>query len=150
MVAQEVKALAGQTRKATAEISTKIMAIQAATKNFAENIAQIAHTTGETSTAATGIAAAVEEQGAATEEIARNVTLASHSVESVAKSAQAVSTAAGNYTAAATQVLASSRMLTREAVDLQAIMNNFLRSISAAPSEERLPPPTVQSMVELF
>jgi methyl-accepting chemotaxis protein len=150
VVAQEVKVLAEQTGKATAEISTKIMAIQVATKNVAENIAQIAHTTGETSTAATGIAAAVEEQGAATEEIARNVTLASHSVDSVAKSVQAVSTAAGNYTAAATQVLTSSTMLTRESIDLKLTMDKFLRSIRGTTSEESPSPSPVPPDIELF
>jgi methyl-accepting chemotaxis protein len=150
VVAQEVKVLAEQTGKATAEISTKIMAIQVATKNVAANIAQIAHTTGETSTAATGIAAAVEEQGAATKEIARNVTEASHSVDSVAKSVQAVSAAAGSSSAVAVQVLTSSKMLTREANDLKVTMDQFVRSIRGTTSEGRSPPSPVLPMIELF
>jgi methyl-accepting chemotaxis protein len=150
VVAQEVKVLAEQTGNATAEISTRIMAIQVATKNVAENITQIAYTTGETSTAATGIAAAVEEQGAATKEIARNVTEASHSVDSVSKSVQAVSSAAGNSGKVASQLLTSSKSLTHEANHLKGTMDEFLRSLRGRPSEGNSPPSPVLPMVELF
>jgi methyl-accepting chemotaxis protein len=147
VVAQEVKVLAEQTAKATAEIGTKIMAIQVATKNVAENNAQIAHTTGETSTAATGIAAAVAEQGAATKEIARNVTEASHSVDTVAKSVKAVSTAAGSSTVAATEMLTSSKTLTRQSNDLKVTVDKFLRSIKGAGNS---PPSLDEPMIQLF
>lgn len=127
IVAQEVKELANQTAKANAEIGTKIAAIQIVAESVAANVALIAQTTNETSTAVTGIAEAVEEQSAATQEIAKNATEASRGVTAFAQSVQAVWQAADNSSAAANKVLASSKMLTREATNLKANMENFQR-----------------------
>jgi methyl-accepting chemotaxis protein len=132
VVASEVKALAEQTSRATAEIGERITAIQNSTKHVAENIDLIARTTDETSIAATGIATAVEQQGAATHEISRNITEASQSVAEVALSVQAVSRAAEASSSISGDVLEASRQLTQEANDLRTKMDSFLRSMTAA------------------
>ncbi len=66
VVAAEVEELAGQTARATEEITTQIAAIQASTGQAAGAIGGITARIDEFSTVATSMAAAVEEQGAAT------------------------------------------------------------------------------------
>lgn len=73
VVAGEVKALAGQTQKATEEISTQISGMQQVTERSISAIAAIESTIREIGTISGAIAAAVTEQGAATQEIARSV-----------------------------------------------------------------------------
>jgi len=77
VVATEVKALAGQTAKATEEISTQIVGMQQATTRSVEAIAAIQQTIREVGEITATIAAAVTEQGAATQEIARSAETAS-------------------------------------------------------------------------
>jgi methyl-accepting chemotaxis protein len=77
VVASEVKALAGQTAKATEEISAQITGMQQATVRSVEAIASIQRTIREVGEITATIAAAVTEQGAATQEIARSADTAS-------------------------------------------------------------------------
>lgn len=76
VVASEVKELAGQTTRATEEITDKIANIQKATRQSAKEIEDITSTISQVAEIATNIASAVEEQTAATAEISENVTLA--------------------------------------------------------------------------
>ena len=73
VVASEVKALAGQTAKATEEIGAQIAGMQQATMRSIEAIGAIERTIREIGEISGAIAAAVTEQGAATQEIARSV-----------------------------------------------------------------------------
>src|SRR5262249_55013626 len=84
VVASEVKALAGQTAKATDEIRTQIVGMQTATQESVAAIKQIGGTIGRLSEIAATIATAVDQQGAATDEIARNVTQAARGTAQVA------------------------------------------------------------------
>ena len=77
VVAGEVKALAGQTAKATEEIASQIAAMQSATERSIEATGAIERTIREIGDISGAIAAAVTEQGAATQEIARSVETAS-------------------------------------------------------------------------
>lgn len=77
VVAGEVKALAGQTAKATEEIGAQIAAMQHATERSISAIGAIERTIREIGDISGAIAAAVTEQGAATQEIARSVESAS-------------------------------------------------------------------------
>jgi methyl-accepting chemotaxis protein len=132
VVASEVKALAEQTSRATAEIGEKIAVIQTSTKHVAENIDLIARTTDETSMAATGIATSVEQQGEATHEISKNITEASQSVAQVSLSVKALSRAAETSSGISAEVLTAARQLTQEANDLKTNMELFQRSMPAA------------------
>ena len=76
VVAGEVKALAGQTAKATEEIAAQIAGMQHATERSIEAIGAIERTIREIGDISGAIAAAVTEQGAATQEIARSVEIA--------------------------------------------------------------------------
>jgi methyl-accepting chemotaxis protein len=78
VVANEVKQLAAQTARSTAEIEQHISQVRAATGASVAAVALIEQTITEISTIAGSIAAAVEQQGAATAEIARNVTGTAH------------------------------------------------------------------------
>ena len=82
VVAGEVKALAGQTSRATEEIGAQIAGMQRATMRSIEAITAIEQTIREMGNISGAIAAAVTEQGAATAEIARSVeTAARRTVE---------------------------------------------------------------------
>ncbi|HXW26794.1 MAG TPA: methyl-accepting chemotaxis protein, partial [Xanthobacteraceae bacterium] len=86
VVASEVKALAGQTAKATEEISAQIAGMQQATVRSVEAIGAIQRTIREVGDITATIAAAVTEQGAATREIARSADIASkRTIETVAE-----------------------------------------------------------------
>jgi len=77
VVAGEVKALAGQTARATEEIGLQIAGMQQATNRSIVAIGAIKTTIREIGDISSAIAAAVTEQGAATQEIARSVESAS-------------------------------------------------------------------------
>ncbi|HEV3395055.1 MAG TPA: methyl-accepting chemotaxis protein, partial [Xanthobacteraceae bacterium] len=82
----EVKALAGQTAKATEEISSHIAGMQQATVRSVDAIGAIQRTIREVGDITATIAAAVTEQGAATREIARSADIASQrTIETVAE-----------------------------------------------------------------
>ncbi|WP_321502227.1 globin-coupled sensor protein [Breoghania sp.] len=83
VVAAEVKELAGQTTKATEEITEQIANIQRASRQSVEDIEMITETIDQVSEIATAIASAVEEQTAATREIANNVQTAARNTASV-------------------------------------------------------------------
>jgi methyl-accepting chemotaxis protein len=132
VVAQEVKALAEQTAKATAEISSQITGIQESTQQTTTSIINITKTIENMNSSAAAIASAVEEQGSATQEIARNVSQTSQATADVARNITGVQEAAETSSAAATQVLSSSRDLARQSEMLRGEVNKFLESVRAA------------------
>jgi methyl-accepting chemotaxis protein len=83
VVASEVKALAGQTAKATDEISEHISAVQNATQNVISVIQEIGGIISKISENSAAIAAAVEEQGVVTQEISHNMQLAAGEVSGI-------------------------------------------------------------------
>ena len=74
VVAGEVKQLAAQTARSTAEINRHIAEVRAATDEAVGAITRIGTIIGDVTAIAGSIAAAVEQQSIATAEIARNVT----------------------------------------------------------------------------
>ncbi len=85
VVASEVKALAGQTARATDEIESQIATIQATTAEAVKAVRAIADRVHGVEDVSTSIAAAIEEQEAATGEIARNVIQTSNAAQEVAR-----------------------------------------------------------------
>ncbi len=83
VVANEVKALAGQTAKATKDISDQISQIQHATTQTVDAVSRIGEKVGEIDEVSVAIAAAMEEQSAATQEISRAVGQAALAAQSV-------------------------------------------------------------------
>jgi methyl-accepting chemotaxis protein len=132
VVASEVKALAGQTAKATDEIGTQIAGMQAATRESVAAIKEIGGTIGRIAQIASTISAAVEEQGAATGEIARNVREASIGTTRVASNITSVNRGASETGSASAQVLSSARSLSGESSRLKAEVAKFLTTVRAA------------------
>ena len=102
VVAAEVKTLAGQTGRATDEISRHIAAIQNATRRSVGQIGDVASLVERIATAATAIAASVEEQGAATRSISEGVRRVAATTSGASEDVRAVE-AAGNRSLAATE-----------------------------------------------
>jgi methyl-accepting chemotaxis protein len=132
VVASEVKALAGQTAKATEEISVQIAQMQTATQHSVSAIKEIGGTITQISEISSAIAAAVEEQGAATQEVARNVQQAAQGATQVAGSIAEVDRGAADTGAAAEQVHCSARELLGESNHLKSEVEKFLASVRAA------------------
>ena len=132
VVAQEVKSLANQTAKATAEISAQIHAIQGSTVDAVGSIGTIADIIKSMDQIATTIATAVEQQGAATMEIARNVQEAAHGTSEVASNAVGLSGSAATTGSAAAQMLASARQLGQQAEELRKTAESVMSSNSKA------------------
>ena len=132
VVAAEVKELAGQTAKATEEITGQIAAIQASTGQAVGAIGGITARIEEIAGVATAIAAAVEEQGAATREIVRNIAQAALGTESVTGNVAAVAGAAEQSGLSAGQVLAASSALSHQSEHLGGEVARFLASVRAA------------------
>ena len=132
VVAAEVKQLADQTAKATAEIGAQIGAIQTATSEAAEAIHGIGTTIETMNDIAKSITGAVDGQNAATVEIARNVQEASIGTGTVSQNITSVTMAASESSSAATQVLASASELSKNAERLRHELTTFLGSIRAA------------------
>jgi methyl-accepting chemotaxis protein len=132
IVAQEVKALANQTAKATDEIGMQISAMQTATQDSVTAIKEIGVTIGRISEIAGAIAAAVEEQGAATQEISRNVQEAARGTTEVANNIANVNRGASETGSASSQVLHSARSLSSESAQLRTQVQGFVDTVRAA------------------
>ncbi|PPQ38386.1 methyl-accepting chemotaxis sensory transducer with Pas/Pac sensor [Rhodoblastus acidophilus] len=109
VVANEVKALADQTGRATCEIAEHIAEVQSSTRGAVSAIGSIAHTIQNLSEVSSGIAAAVEQQTAVTREIAQNMQVASTGVEQISQSISKISAATNQVAASAKTIRDISR-----------------------------------------
>ncbi|MHC2334971.1 methyl-accepting chemotaxis protein [Bradyrhizobium sp. USDA 4454] len=132
VVASEVKSLAGQTAKATTEISEQITAIQTASDETVTAIRSVVDVITEIDQIGTAIAAAIEQQGSATREISRSVQEAARGTQEVNSNISGVQRAADDTGAAATQVLGAAEQLSTQSKDLAGQVNRFLSDVRAA------------------
>ncbi|WP_165498328.1 methyl-accepting chemotaxis protein [Siculibacillus lacustris] len=132
VVAAEVKQLADQTARATADISSQIGEIQQATDLAAGAIAEIGRTIETMNDITATISAAVDGQGAATGEISRNVQEASRGTTEVSSNIAGVTLAASDSSSAALQVLDSASKLNRQSDELRVEVGRFLATIRVA------------------
>ena len=132
VVAQEVKTLAGQTAKATDEISSHIVNMQSATQESVSAIKAIGQTIERISDIATSIAAAVDQQGAATQEIARSVQAAANVTSEVATNVGNVATGANETGETSDEILKSAQSLCSDSLQLKAEVSKFLDGVRAA------------------
>lgn len=124
VVANEVKELAKQTAKATADITNKIGAIQKDTLSAVDAIGGIANAVEKLNGISGVIAAAVEEQTATTNEISRVVVQSKRGVESIAGTVKTVSVAATESKTSSGQTLAASKELAILAEKLNALIKD--------------------------
>jgi methyl-accepting chemotaxis protein len=132
VVAQEVKALAGQTAKATEEISGQIAGMQQATVRSVEAIGAIQRTIREVGEITTAIAAAVTEQGAATREIARSAETAAQRTIETAKEVARVNAATEDTRKDAGDVKAVSDKLSVAAGGIRDQVDGFFQKLRSA------------------
>jgi methyl-accepting chemotaxis protein len=132
VVAQEVKSLAGQTAKATEEISSQIANMQLATEESVGAIKAIGETIERISDIATSIAAAVEQQGAATQNIAGSVRAAASGTAGVAVNIRSAAQGAGETGETSSRMFASAQALSGESLHLKAEVEKFLDRVRAA------------------
>jgi methyl-accepting chemotaxis protein len=132
VVAHEVKSLAEQTAKATADIATQVGDMQASTSASVNAITGITNTIKSLNDISTAIAAAVEEQGAATSEISRNVQRAAKGTGEVSETIAEITQSAGETGAAAAQVLSAASELSIQSEQLRGEVDKFLATVRAA------------------
>jgi methyl-accepting chemotaxis protein len=132
VVASEVKSLAGQTSKATEEITQQIAAIQQATHTTVSAIGGITQVIAGIDQRAAGISAAVEEQEAATRETARSIENVSTVITRVTQSIAEVAKGNGETSRAAEQAFATIEAMMRDTSELNAEVRRFLEFLRAA------------------
>jgi methyl-accepting chemotaxis protein len=132
VVAGEVKHLAGQTAKATADIAARVAAIQSATEQAVQAIQGVRGTIGEMREISNFVAATMESQSTATNEIAANASFVASATAQVTANAESVSSSMKSTGSAANQVVEAAVDLNRQAELLRVEISNFLANIRAA------------------
>jgi methyl-accepting chemotaxis protein len=132
VVAGEVKALAGQTAKATEDIAAQIAGMQHATQSSITAISAIERTIRDIGSISGAIAAAVTEQGAATQEIARSVEIAAKRTTETAEEVGRVGDATDNTRASVTTVKSVADELGAVAGRIRGQVDAFFERLKAA------------------
>ncbi|WP_246695119.1 cache domain-containing protein [Methylobacterium sp. P1-11] len=132
VVAAEVKGLAGQTAKATEEITAQIAAIQGETTQAVHAVRAIGGTVDTMNAIASAIAAAVEQQRFATGHISQNIDEAARGTDSVSQNVVSASAAAEATRRVAGEVGAAASDVCRSAEALRAEVLRFLAEMRAA------------------
>jgi methyl-accepting chemotaxis protein len=132
VVAGEVKALSGQTAKATEEIRTQIAGMQHATMRSIDAIGAIERTIREIGGISGAIAAAVTEQGAATQEIARSVETAARRTSETASEVERVGAATAATRESADAVRSVADDLGNVAARIRGQVDAFFQGLRAA------------------
>ncbi len=125
VVAGEVKQLAGQTGRATDEISAKIRLLQERTGEGVEGIREISEVLQRMNQISLVVASAVEEQSAAVSEIARSAAEASHGTDQVSQSIAGVTDAASSTAHDADELRSSAGTLAEVAHSLNSLVGAF-------------------------
>ncbi|CAH2602612.1 HAMP domain-containing protein [Rhodovastum atsumiense] len=129
VVANEVKKLAEQTSRATAEIGGQIEAVSGAAGNSVTAMADIAQIIGRLNEISGHIAAAVEQQSATTREIAGNLQLVSAEGSHASTAMQKVVDMSGEAGTMSLQVLDAARGIGTEADRLRTEVDQFLSAV---------------------
>jgi methyl-accepting chemotaxis protein len=132
VVAGEVKALAGQTAKATEDIAAQISGMQHAASSSISAIGAIERTIRDIGAISGAIAAAVTEQGAATQEIARSVEIAAKRTGETAEEVNRVRDATENTSTSVATVKTVADDLGAVAGSIRAQVHAFFERLKAA------------------
>jgi methyl-accepting chemotaxis protein len=133
VVAHEVKALAGQTAKATAEIGQNVSTIQESTRTSVEAVREIGNAVREINAVTSNIAGAVGQQDAATREISVNAQMAAQGNGTLVVNIGSLRDAMSQTSTAAESVLAVSSELTATAATLSREVEKFFGTLRADP-----------------
>jgi methyl-accepting chemotaxis protein len=129
VVAGEVKALARQTAKATAEIDAQIAAVRGASENAVKAMVEIGLVIGKMDQVTTAISAAVEQQSVTTREIASNVQAVTIATNRAAQAMTEVVEAADNAGQVSRTVLDGVADIGRQATALRTEIDQFLVAV---------------------
>jgi methyl-accepting chemotaxis protein len=132
VVAQEVKSLAGQTEKATGDITQQISAIEVTTSQVVAAMKAIAGTIAQLDGNATDISVAVQQQDAVSKEIARSANAAAERTRDVSMSVAQVSDAAAKTDQVASAMLNAGGELASRSGKLRAEVERFLAQVRVA------------------
>jgi methyl-accepting chemotaxis protein len=136
VVAHEVKALAGQTAKATEEIGQNVSLIQSSTKNAVDAVREIGTAVREINDITSNIAGAVGQQDAATREISVNAQSAAQGNETLVNNIVSLRDAIGETNTAAASVLSASSELNAMAETLSREVEKFFHNLRSGPASE--------------
>jgi methyl-accepting chemotaxis protein len=129
VVAHEVKALAGQTAKATEEIGQNVGMIQSSTRNAVDAVREIGGAVREINDITSAIAGAIGQQDAATREISANAQSAAEGNETLVTNIASLRDAIGETNTAASSVLTASSELTATAETLSREVETFFQNL---------------------
>lgn len=129
VVANEVKALAGQTARATDEIAEQVHAIQKTTSDAVAALRSVGATILEADEVVSTIASAVQEQNAATDSIVRNINEAARGNQEVSGAIAEVSAAAEHTGAMASRMVTVTESLRAEADTMRSEVETFLVAV---------------------
>ena len=131
VVAAEVKALAGQSARATDEIAAHIGSVRVATEQTVQAMGNITQAIRRANGMADAIAHAIDEQSTATQEIAHNISAASHGMRLATGEIESVIGASSATGRAADMVLQDAIALNGQSAQLQNSVQHFVGSIRA-------------------
>ncbi|MEM7569798.1 MAG: methyl-accepting chemotaxis protein [Pseudomonadota bacterium] len=132
VVASEVKTLAGQTAKATDQISQQIVNVQSVTNTVVDAIHQIETTITTISNSTTEISAGVSQQSQATEEISYTAAQVSQRLESLTSSTKELTQSARSNDEAADQLANAVASMQGGVSTLNQESERFVKEIRAA------------------
>lgn len=138
VVAHEVKALAGQTAKATAEISENVAMIQASTRNAVDAVREIGGAVREINEVTSAIAGAIGQQDQATREISSNAQSAAQGNETLVANITSLRDAIGETDTAAASVLTAASSVTETAQTLSREVEAFFQNLRAGSADGRV------------
>lgn len=128
VVASEVKNLANQTARSTADIDRQVADIRAATEAAVAAVGEIGDSITEIDEVASAIAAAMEEQEAVTQEIARNVSQTAEASREVSAKIQHVSEGARQVGDRASEVRVAVDGITDSIGELRTVLVRVVRT----------------------
>ncbi|MBK5957068.1 methyl-accepting chemotaxis protein [Rhodoplanes elegans] len=137
VVAQEVKSLAGQTARATEDISKSIVEVQSTTRAAVDAIGSIGATIAEVDQITTHVATAIGAQSQATQDIARNIEQAFAGVQHIVTTIRGVSDHAGESERHAGTTMSASGGLAEQSHRLAVSVREFLQSLKRGPRADR-------------
>ena len=138
VVAHEVKALAGQTAKATAEIGENVSMIQTSTRNAVDAVREIGGAVREINDVTSAIAGAIGQQDAATREISSNAQSAAQGNETLVANITSLRDAIGETDTAASSVLTAASSLTATAETLSREVEAFFQNLRSGSADSRV------------
>lgn len=125
VVANEVKDLAGETARATHDITRRIEAIRVDTQGAVDAIAEIRSFIGKMSKVQASIAAAIEEHGATTGQIARSLSEGVRGTTEISSNIGGVAEAARHTSSGASDTKNAAGELARMAAELRRVLGEF-------------------------